>query len=175
MKNIYIFILLIFTFCNTKTPNSHTKSKGVIYLSKVVNGLKMEVQIDTIRSKVDFFLTSQTIDTFYWESSIETALLKTESGNYDMLILENYNSLSSLEFNVVLSPIYPYQVVNETFYYTDELKVFDSNPKLIKNFWLKIRFLKDFKGVDYVKEGQNRVISSQILMSKRSFLVEILH
>jgi len=168
-------MMLNLTFCNVIVHDSNEKSKGIIYLSKIVNGLKMEVQIDTVLAKVNVYLTSQSSDTFYWESSIETALIKTETGNFDMLLLENYNSLSSLEFNVGLSPIYPNQMVKEIFSYSDDLKAFDSNPKLIKNFWLKIRFLKDFNGVEYEKEDDLRVVSSQIFMSNQSFLVEILH
>ena len=110
-------MMLNLTFCNVIVHDSNEKSKGIIYLSKIVNGLKMEVQIDTVLAKVNVYLTSQSSDTFYWESSIETALFKTETGNFDMLLLIYYNSLSSLELNVGLSPIYPNQMVKEIFSY----------------------------------------------------------
>jgi hypothetical protein len=162
MKNIFILTLLFLTITSLNITTIHRESekKNVIFLTKIENGLKINIEIDTLIGRIDFELSTQTKDTFYWESGIEISVQGNEP-IFDELVLENHNPHTSVEFYVTLSPIFSGKKTNQTIYYFDNLKFFEANPKSIKKFLFSIKILKDFKDIEYIQRGELRQVRSE--------------
>jgi hypothetical protein len=157
------FILLFILLCSSKSfsLNGEQSVKDTISLNKTEDGLRIQVNIDTLLGKVDFSITSLKSDTFYWESGLEESLMETDSTGLNMLVLYNHNPNTSIEYNVLLEPIYPGQTTKGTFFFFDKVKEFNVNPKEIKYYWISFRILKSFKGVDYEQKGVYRELRSE--------------